>query len=246
MLTFVVISLAAFAGGVLNAAAGGGTFFTLPALLFIGVSPVSANTTGTVALLPGYIASTLGFREDFKEHQDTNLVRILLISVLGGATGASLLLVTSDDGFRQLIPWLMLLSTLWFALWPFVQSRMRREGMAGPMATTIGLFLVTVYGGYFNGGLGIILLALFNALGYSSLNFMNGLKNAVSAVLTVIAVIVYTMGGTVEWGYALSMMAAAIIGGYVGARWSRLIPDRILRFGIVLVGAIMTTVFFIW
>lgn len=246
MLTFVVISLAAFAGGVLNAAAGGGTFFTLPALLFIGVSPVSANTTGTVALLPGYIASTLGFREDFKEHQDTNLVRILMISVLGGATGASLLLVTSDDGFRQLIPWLMLLSTLWFALWPFVQSRMRREGMAGPMATTIGLFLVTVYGGYFNGGLGIILLALFNALGYSSLNFMNGLKNAVSAVLTVIAVIVYTMGGTVEWGYALSMMAAAIIGGYVGARWSRLIPDRILRFGIVLVGAIMTTVFFIW
>src|SRR5690625_402954 len=246
MLTFVVISLAAFAGGVLNAAAGGGTFFTLSALLFIGVSPVSANTTGTVALLPGYIASTLGFREDFKEHQDTNLVRILMISVLGGATGASPLLVTSDDGFRQLIPWLMLLSTLWFALWPFVQARMRREGMAGPMVTTIGLFLVTVYGGYFNGGLGIILLALCNALGYSSLNFINGLKNAVSAVLTVIAVIVYTMGGTVEWGYALSMMAAAIIGGYVGARWSRLIPDRILRFGIVLVGAIMTTVFFIW
>src|SRR5690625_5769355 len=106
MLTFVVISLAAFAGGVLNAAAGGGTFFTLPALLFIGVSPVSAITTGTVALFPGYIVSTLGFREDFKEHQDTNLVRILLFSLLGGATGASILMVSSDVGIMQYIQWI--------------------------------------------------------------------------------------------------------------------------------------------
>src|SRR5690625_7860702 len=96
---------------------------------------------------------------------------------------------------------------------------MRREGLVGPMATIIGLFLVMVYGCYFNGGLGIILLALFNALGYSSLNFMNGLSNAVSAVLTVIAVIVYTMGGAVEWGYALSMMDEALICGDVSGRW---------------------------
>src|SRR5690625_977169 len=138
MLTFVVISLAAFAGGVLNAAAGGGTFFTLSALLFIGVSPGSANSSGTGALLPRYIASTLGFREDFKGPQDTNLVRILFISVLGGAKGASLLLVTSDDGFRQLIPWLMLLSTLWFALWPLDRKSTRLN--SSHVATSYAVF----------------------------------------------------------------------------------------------------------
>lgn len=242
----LIISLAAFGGGMLNAAAGGGTFLTLPALLFVGVPPVSANTTGTVALLPGYIASTLGFREDFKRHSQIKLLPLIGVSAVGGALGALLLLFTSDAGFRQIVPWLMLLSTLWFALWPFVESRLRREGLAGSVATMSGLFAVSVYGGYFNGGLGIILLALFYALGHTDLNFMNGLKNAISAVLTVIAVVVYTLGGTVIWGYALSMMIAAIIGGYVGARWSRLVPAAVLRAGIVLVGAVMTTLFFIW
>lgn len=243
---WLIISLAAFGGGVLNAAAGGGTFLTLPALLFVGVPPVSANTTGTVALLPGYIASTLGFREDFQRHRETRLLPLILVSALGGALGAGLLLLTSDAGFRQVVPWLMLFSTLWFALWPLVEPHLRREGLAGPVATAAGLFAVSVYGGYFNGGLGIILLALFYALGHTDLNFMNGLKNAISAVLTIIAVVVYTLGGTVLWGYALSMMVAAVIGGYVGARWSRLVPAPLLRVGIVLVGAVMTTLFFVW
>ncbi len=245
-LSIAILLLAAFGGGLLNAAAGGGTFLTLPALMLVGVPAVVANATGTVALLPGYIASTLGFREDLRSARGVNLWLIGAASLLGGVLGAGLLVITSNAAFRVIIPWFMLFATLWFALWPLVQARLRSQAQAGAVLTTLGVFAVAVYGGYFNGGLGIILLALFGALGFGDLNFMNGLKNAVSAILTVIAVVVYALNDTVRWDYALLMMVAAVIGGYVGARWARRIPARLLRGGIVLVGALMTLVFFIW
>lgn len=241
-----ILVLAAFGGGMLNAAAGGGTFLTLPALIFVGVPPVIANATGTVALLPGYIASTLGFREDLQRRQHVSLKAIIIASLLGGICGAILLRITPNAAFRQIIPWFMLVATLWFALWPLVQKRIKRTSTAGVTATFFGVFVIAVYGGYFNGGLGIILLALFGALGFSDLNFMNGLKNAVSAILTSIATVVYAWSGLVYWDYAVLMMTSAIIGGYVGARWARRLPSNWLRAGVVAVGTVMTVIFFIW
>ncbi|MER1966450.1 sulfite exporter TauE/SafE family protein [Castellaniella sp. GW247-6E4] len=241
-----ILIVAAFGGGLLNAAAGGGTFLTLPALMAVGVPPVIANATGTVALLPGYIASTLGFREDLQRRRDISLRTIVVASLAGGVCGAILLQITPNAAFRQIVPWFMLVATLWFALWPLVQARGTRKSNAGTTATFLGVFAVAVYGGYFNGGLGIILLALFGALGFSDLNFMNGLKNAASAILTTIATVVYAWGGLVYWGHAGLMMVAAIIGGYVGARWARRIPSRWLRAGVVSIGTLMTIIFFIW
>lgn len=246
-LQLLMLFLAAFGGGLLNAAAGGGTFLTLPALMLAGVPAVSANATGTVALLPGYIASTLGFREELGAGRSTSHIwHILIACILGGMIGAWLLLVTSNHTFRQIVPWFMLVATLWFALWPIVEKHFHQDRKAGAAATFIGILGVSIYGGYFNGGLGIILLALLGSLGFKDLNFMNGLKNAVSAILTTIAVLIYGLGGTVVWNYAFLMIAGAVTGGYVGARWARRLPKAWLRAGIVAVGTFMTIMFFRW
>jgi uncharacterized membrane protein YfcA len=235
---------AAFFAGALNAAAGGGTFLTLPALMFLGVPPVTANATGTVALLPGYVASCWGFREELRSQRGVGLGLITVSSLVGGAVGAALLLVTSNHAFRVIVPWLMLAATVLFACGPWLLAHLHRAEPAGHIATTTGVFLVSAYGGYFNGGLGIMLLALLGLLGYTDLNFMNGLKNLVSVVLTAIAVGIYAAGKTVVWEDALLMMPAAVVGGYAGARAVRRLPERHLRYGIVAVGAITAALFF--
>lgn len=236
---------AAFVAGALNAAAGGGTFLTLPALIFVGVPPVAANASGTVALLPGYVTSAWGFREDLRGRRGVSLGTITAASLLGGGLGAVLLLATPGTTFRAIVPWLMLLATIWFALGPWAVARFGAGAPAGIRASLAGILAMSVYGGYFNGGVGIMLLALFGLLGYTDLNYMNGLKNLVSAALTAIAVVIYSLGGAVVWNDALLMMAAAATGGYLGARGARRVPAHYLRYGIVAVGALMTAVFFL-
>ncbi len=235
---------AAFFAGALNAMAGGGTFLTLPALMLVGVPPVAANATGTVALLPGYVASSWGFRQALRTQPGTSLVLTAIVSLSGGAIGAALLLVTSNQAFRAVVPWLMLVATLLFAFGPWLMARLQRTEPAGRAVTSAGLLLASIYGGYFNGGLGIVLLALLGLLGYTHLNFMNGLKNLISAILTSIAVLVYALGKTVIWSDALMMMPAAIVGGYTGALLAQRLPERQLRYGIVTIGVITTAWFF--
>lgn len=241
----LLLLVVAFAAGALNAAAGGGTFLTLPALMLTGVPPVAANATGTVALLPGYVASVFGFREELAGPHAVPLAALVVAGLSGGVLGALLLLATPDVAFRRLIPWLMLAATLWFALWPLVERRLGRRQRAGIMVVLGGVFLVSVYGGYFNGGLGIVLLALFGALGFANLNEMNALKNLLSAVLTTVAIVVYAAGGQLFWTEALVMMPLTIAGGYWGARLARRVPAPALRAGITLVGAGMTAGFFL-
>lgn len=241
----VLLLVAGFLGGSVNAVAGGGTFFTFPALLLAGVPPVAANATGTVALLPGYVTGVLGFREDFQGQEGISLPLIVIASLVGGAMGATLLVLTSDQAFRAIIPWLTLLATAWFASWPFIKNRFIGTWTAGQFTTVAGVVLVCVYGGYFNGGMGIILLALFGALGLTNLNFMNGLKNLVSVLLTTIAVLIYAVGGVVLWKYAVMMALSSALGGYAGARVARQVPEPILRGFIILIGLTITIVFFV-
>ena len=243
MFDTTLLLVAAFVAGALNSVAGGGSFLTLPALVFVGVPPVVANATGTVALLPGYIAGAWGFREDTEPPPGLSMLRLVVLSLVGGAAGAALLLVTSNDVFAVVIPWLLLAATLLFALGPKLRE-WTAGGAPSTAKATFGVLLVAAYGGYFNGGLGILLLALFGLLGQTKLNAMNGLKNWVSALLTAIAVVIYAAGGLVLWPQALLMMVAATAGGYAGARVARRIPAPWLRGGIVLTGLVMTAVFF--
>lgn len=238
-----LLLVAAFVAGALNSVAGGGSFLTLPALVFVGVPPVIANATGTVALLPGYAAGAWGFREDTQAPPGLSMARLVVLSLIGGALGAGLLLVTSDATFSIVVPWLLLAATVLFAFGPQLRQ-MLAGGKPSTAKATVGVLAVAIYGGYFNGGLGILLLALFGLLGQTQLNAMNGLKNLVSALLTAIAVAVYAIGGVVDWRYALLMMVAATVGGYIGARVARRIPAAWLRGGIVATGLVMTVIFF--
>lgn len=246
-LNVILLLAAAFVAGALNAVAGGGSFLTLPALVFTGMPPVIANATGTVALLPGYVSGALGFREDLEAPPGLSLRTLVVLSLVGGAIGAGLLLVTNDKTFSKIVPWLLMLATILFAVGPTLLRKLN-DGQSGHASTgksATGLLAVSIYGGYFNGGLGILLLALFGLLGQNKLNAMNGMKNVVSALLTAIAVAIYAWGGVVAWSQALVMMIAATAGGYFGARLARRIPAPVLRAGIVVIGLIMTILFFL-
>ncbi len=244
-----LLLVAAFTAGALNAVAGGGSFLTLPALVFTGVPPVVANATGTVALLPGYMAGAWGFKDDMAPPPGLSMKQVVVLSLIGGSAGAALLLFTPDATFRKVVPWLLLAATAMFAFGPQLRawaSGKNAEHAAPSVAkAAIGMLIVAIYGGYFNGGLGILLLALFGLLGQTQLNAMNGMKNLVSALLTAIAVVIYAVGGIVQWQQAIIMMVAATLGGYLGARVARKIPAHILRWGIVATGLVMAVLFFI-
>jgi len=151
--------------------------------------------------------------------------------------------VTPEATFRRVVPWLLLAATALFAFGPWLRQRLA-GGAPSRFKAVAGLLAVAVYGGYFNGGLGILLLALFSLLGQTNLHAMNGLKNWVSALLTAIAVAIYAAGGVVQWPQALMMMLAATAGGYGGARVARHIPAQWLRCGIVATGLVMAGLFF--
>jgi hypothetical protein len=244
ILSWLLILLAAFFAGALNAVAGGGSFLTLPALLLIGVPAVTANATGTLALLPGYLASCFGYRRELRLVGDTQpLLPMVLLALFGGAIGAALLLLTSDTLFRQLLPWLLLAATLLFV---FAPQLLGEHGAVKNHWLKLGVFLVAIYGGYFNGGLGILLMALFALTSSMAIQPANGVKNLLSALLTLIAVVLYFWGGVIEWQLGLPMMLTATLGGYVGAEWGRLLPASVLRGIIIFTGSAMTLLFFIY
>ncbi|WP_338725425.1 sulfite exporter TauE/SafE family protein [Shewanella baltica] len=248
---WLIIALAGILGGMLNAVAGGGSFITLLALVFVGVPPIAANATGTAALLPGYIASAWRFRKDIEYPASLSLKHLILIALIGGSIGAGILLTTSEQVFAKLIPWLILLATAAFIIGPWLlKRRITEQGentstpMLNPMTALIMLSAVCIYGGYFNGGLGIILLASFGLMGQTNLHGMNGLKNLISALLTAIAVVVYAAGNVIDGQYLLLLAVMAIIGGYVGAALAYRISQPLLRGFIVIVGLAMALGFF--
>lgn len=252
---WIVVSLAGFFGGMLNEVAGGGSFVTLPALIFIGVSPVSANTTGTAALLPGYIASAWRFRHDIDYPAGLNIISITWIAMFGGVVGATILLITNEQLFSTLIPWLILFATAAFVIGPWFLRRKNtilkktehelNFSRKQVVTTYLVLLAVCIYGGYFNGGLGIILLATLCLMGQTSLHSMNGIKSVISALLTTIAFAVYAIGGTIAWSCLVLMSISAIVGGYFGAALAYRVSQEIMRSFIVLVGSLMSIVFFL-
>lgn len=224
--------------------AGGGSFLTFPALVFTGVPTIAANATSAVAVFPGYLSGALGFLKELKNFPRKQMLLLIGLSVLGGVLGSLLLLITPASVFSFVVPWLLGFATLLFAFGKRVaawaERNIKAEGVVGNLAT----LLVCVYGGYFNGGLGIVLLALFSALGMRDLHLMNGLKNGLSFVLSAASVLTFAIAGIVYWPQALIMMLAATAGGYVGARFSRHIPDAALRIIIITIGLVMTLLFF--
>ena len=233
---------AAFLAGVLNTLAGGGTLLTFPALVAAGLPPVVSNATSAVAVFPGYAGGALGFRAELSRMPRARLMRLGAWALAGGLAGAGLLTVSSDAAFALAVPALLLAATLIFLLGPRLRAwAARRRGLAphgGP-----ALFAVALYGGYFNGGLGIVLLALFALWGMEDIHLMNGLKNGLSFAVSVVSVAVFAGAGLVAWPVAVAMMIAATVGGYAGAPLARRIPPAALRWGIAAIGFTMTAIF---
>lgn len=257
LLHWILLVAAAFAAGVLNAIAGGGSFLTFPALVYSGVPAIAANATSAVAVSPGYLGSALGFRAELARLPRTRLLREGLICAIGGVAGALLLLVTPAKVFAAVVPWLLLFATALFALGPrLLAARTRRAGSEAnmhsdtaaaavhPLAQQLGLLAVAVYGGYFNGGLGILLMALYTLTGERDINTANALKNLNSLVLSLLSVAAFAWAGAIHWPQALVMMAAATIGGFWGARVARRLPVAAVRTLVVVTGVVMAAVFF--
>ena len=237
----LLLAAAAFFAGILNTVAGGGTFLTFPALVFAGVPVVAANATSAVAVFPGYLGGAVGFRREIAAFERKRLLRILLATAAGGLIGSLLLLVSSNQAFSVVVPFLLLIATLAFAFGDTLQAWAQRSRLA---EGRIGTVLVSIYGGYFNGGLGIVLLALIALWGMRDLNAMNGLKTGLSFVLSAISVATFALAGLVAWPQALVMMGAATLGGYAGAPVARALPPALVRAIVIAVGVTMSAIFF--
>lgn len=243
MSELALLVLAAFAAGALNTLAGGGTFLTLPALLAAGYPPIVANATSGFAVAPGYASGTAGYARELRQVSPAKLA-VWAISVLaGGLCGALLLRVTPNDVFLGLVPVLMALATALFAFGGRLSQTLARWRLASPPLQAVGLFAVAVYGGYFNGGVGIALMALFALWGITGIHQANALKMFASLVLAVISVSVFALSGLIVWQAGLAMAAAALAGGYAGVPLARWLPDAVVRAGIIVTGGVMTVVF---
>ena len=245
-----VILIAALLAGAVNSIAGGGTLLSFPALLWIGRNPIMANATNAVALWPGSLAAMLGFRNELAKVQRW-LLLLTLPSLAGGIIGAVLLLHTSTVTFTRLVPFLILGATILLATQELITSRLGLLGKAEgkPAAGWIVLvftfqFLVGLYGGYFGAGMGILMLAALGLIGLTDLHQMNGLKNLLAICINGVAAIYFAASGAVIWVDAIEMAAAAIVGGFLGARMARRLGRVFVRRAVVVIGLSMSVALF--
>jgi hypothetical protein len=243
-MVYLLLFGAAFFAGVINSIAGGGSFLTFPSLVFAGVPAVMANASSTVALVPGSVASAISYRSDIEQLDEQHIKSWWIICILGGAVGAALLLFTSDRTFRQVAPWLLLFATLLFAFGPQVSVAFRGRLHSNQPLMLMLLFPIAVYGGYFGGGIGIMILAAFRLYGFTDIHGMNGIKAILGGSLNAIAAIIFISAREVRWLPALVMMVAAILGGYLGPAFARRLRPTVIRSVVIAVGILMTAYFF--
>ena len=230
--------VAALGAGAMNAIAGGGTLLTFPAIVALGVTPLVANATSTVALWPGSLASMWGYRGELVGARRW-VIGFTLPGVGGGALGAWLLLHTDPAWFARIVPFLVLGATVLFLVQRPLLRRLKvsRGEPDGPSAGfLVAQFLVAVYGGYFGAGIGILMLAALGFTGLTNIHRMNGLKNWGAMCINGTAVVMFVAGGIVQWPIALTMAVGGVIGGYAGARLARRVGQERVRHAIVAIG----------
>jgi uncharacterized membrane protein YfcA len=243
-MSFLLFIVAAAAGAV-NSVAGGGSFLTLPTLLYVGVPPVVANATSTMAMLPGSVASAVAYRRELHVVRRW-LMPLGIVSLVGGLLGGVLLVRTSDTSFMRLLPWLMLLAAATFTCGDRVRRALSLEHLHGNVWLVAAIqFVIAIYGGYFGGGMGIMMLASFALVGMLDIHEMNALKTLLGVLINVLALGEFIVKGIVAWGPGLIMVAGAVVGGYFGAVLARRIDPAWIRGVVVAVGWTMTIYFFV-
>lgn len=252
-LDIFLVAMGAFVAGGMNAIAGGGTFFSFPAMLAAGVPPVMANASNTVALWPASLSGAWAYRHEALRHRHW-AYGLILVSLLGGLGGGLLLLVTSNAAFSRLIPWLLLIATLLFSFSAQVGRLVSWAKLRVGMTPTEGhlsrggllfLFVVHLYGGFFGAGLGILTLAALSIQGFKEMQELNALKNLTSAVNYTVAALTFMIAGAISWPHTLVALATATLGGYAGALLARRLSGLWLRRLVMAVGAALTLIYFV-
>ena len=246
----VLLFLAAVVAGFINAIAGGGTLVSFPVLLAIGIPPVVANVTNTVALVPGTIGGMWAQRDLFQS-QYRRLLKLLPVAIAGGIAGGLLILNTSESAFRSIIPYLILMATILLAAqvriknWVVARMGNMHHEKHNPFFMMTMVFLAAIYGGYFGAGLGVILMAVLGLVTDDSLTRLNFLKQALGFAINLAAAIYFAFSGKVDWMIAFVMMFGFILGGLTGGKLAGKIKPELLRLIVVAAGLIASTIFFI-
>jgi uncharacterized membrane protein YfcA len=244
-LSFVVVFAAAFVAGAINSVAGGGTLISFPALIWIGLPSPIANATSTVAIWPGSLGGMWGYRRDLGGLPRTTYT-LIVPSLIGGLIGAVLLRLTPTDVFDRLIPVLILFATILFMLQEPVQRMIKTTGKAhaGSKVWLTGALLfqllVSLYGGYFGAGIGILMLAAFGIMGFTDIHQMNGLKNFLALCINGVAAVYFIVSHMVSWPHVLVMAIGSVAGGVWGAGMARRIGPKGVRRIVIVVGFTMT------
>lgn len=244
MLTLIVLTAASIVAGVINSLAGGGSLVTFPALLFAGLNPIDANASSVVALMPGTFSGAWAYRDSILTVTEVSVTRFVVVSLVGGLLGALLLLWTPTAIFAGLVPWLTLFSTIVFAVGNFAPLEFIRRLNIGPRGALAVHFVISLYGGYFGGGIGFLLLAALTLYGMRDINAMNGLKMMLVGVMSLTSIIAFAVADVIRWPETVPMLIGSAIGGYFGAHGAKRIDQRVIKAFVVLLGAGLTVYFF--
>ena len=244
-MTTVILIAAAFLGGALNSLAGGGTLVTFPALLFAGLNPIDANASSVVALFSGTFAGAWAYRRNILAVAEFSVLGLFVLSLVGGLIGALLLLWTPATIFAALVPWLILFATIVFAVGNFAPVETIQRIQLGPRSALTALFIIAIYGGYFGGGIGFLILAAFTLVGMRDINAMNGLKMGLVGVMTVTAILAFIVANVVRWPETLPMLVSSAVGSYMAAHWAQRLDQRLIKGFVVVLGAGLT-IYFAW
>ncbi|PZV11404.1 MAG: hypothetical protein DCF20_19565 [Pseudanabaena sp.] len=242
---------AAFLAGAINGIAGGGSFILFPALMFVGIPPITANATNAIALLPGTLASAGAYRHEFDKDK-RSLIQVCILGAIGGLAGAILLLRTPSATFLQVLPYLLLTATLAFAfsnkLTIWVEQQQSRFANLKELRTvliTILQLIVAVYGGFFGGGMGILFLASFALMGMTNIHRMNAYKVILTSCINAVIIIPFVNAGVILWQEGAIAAVGASFGGYISAYYVQKIDQILVRRFVIVIGAAMTLYFFI-
>jgi uncharacterized membrane protein YfcA len=243
------VFLAACAGGAINSVAGGGTLLTVPTLIWLGVPALHANATSTVALWPGSLSGTWGFRREMRQ-ADPRVYALIVPSLIGGLTGAILLTITPPDLFERLIPVLILFATFLFMAQERLQRRFNLTAMHHARShwlswTMLFQLIVGIYGGYFGAGIGIMMLAALSLMGHTDIHQMNGLKNLLAVAINGIAIVYLLFTDLIRWDDALLMATGAIVGALIGAGTARRAGQTAVSHTVAVVGLAMALAMFV-
>ncbi len=250
LIGFIGLFIAAMLAGGVNSVAGGGTLISFPALVAFGVPTINANSTNTSALWPGSVAGAFGYARD-TERNHFLMWTLLIPSILGSLAGAFALVVTPEETFRRVVPFLVLFATLLFAF-KDVYAKITKRNVDEEHVSWLGRiwgfvfqFFIAAYGGYFGAGIGVLMLGSFSIMGLRDVHKMNAVKTILAAAINFLAFCFFAWRGLVVWHLAIWMAIGAIVGGYLGARLAKRIDQRMLRWFIIVTGLVVSVWLFL-